>query len=175
MTHRAREVLEDCRLALHMLEEEADLQRWRILWAGGVALVRAVGHVLDKVDGEDATVKKVAREFFNGWKSGADHMIFREFIERERNNLLKEYRSDVHPLDAVQVVVQMPLVPVNGGEPRTIAEVFDLNDNVYRPLLDGPWEGIDGREVLGEAIGWWSSQLEAIDSEVTRRRKAEHG
>lgn len=175
MTQRAREVLEDCRLALNMLEEEANLQRWRILWAGAVALVRAVGHILDKVDGKDATVKRVAREFFNGWKSGADHMIFREFIERERNNLLKEYRSDLHPLEAVQVAVQMRLVPVNVVEPKTIAEVFDLDDNVYRPLLDGPWEGLDGREVLGEAIDWWDSQLEAIDSEVRRRREVEGG
>jgi hypothetical protein len=170
MTHQAREVLEDCRLALSMLEDEADLQRWRIVWAGAVALVRAVGHVLDKVDGDDAIVKKVAREFFSEWKVAADHTIFRDFIERERNNLLKEYRSDVHPFDAVPVVIQLPIVSLHGGEANTIVQVFDLEDNVYRPLLDGPWEGVDGREVLGEAINWWSSQLDAIDSEVRRRR-----
>ena len=51
MTARARIVLEDCRLALQLLEEETDLRRWRLHWVAAVALVRAVGHVLEKVDG----------------------------------------------------------------------------------------------------------------------------
>lgn len=46
----ARQVLADCRLCLEMLEQEQDLARWRIHWAAAVALARAVGHVLDKVD-----------------------------------------------------------------------------------------------------------------------------
>jgi hypothetical protein len=166
MTYKAREVLQDCHLALGMLEAEGDLQQWRIIWAAAVALIRAVGHVLDKIDGQDADVKKVAREFFNDWKVGDDHLIFREFIERERNNLLKEYCSDVHPLDAISVVVQMSVVPLCGREP----DVLDLDENVYRPLLDGPWEGEDGRDVLSLAISWWGVQLDAIDAEVAVQR-----
>ena len=171
MTHKAREVLNDCCVALNMLEEESDLQRWRILWAAAVALIRAVGHVLDKVDGEDQIVKAVAREFYKTWKCDAEHIIFREFIEHERNILLKEYRSDVHPLDKVQVVVEMPIVPVHGGEPQTSAQVFDLDENIYRPILDGPWQGVDAREVLGEAIEWWNLQLDAIDGAVALHKK----
>lgn len=55
MTEAARKVLEDCKAALDMLDEEGDEQRWRVLWAGAMALVRAVGHVLQKIDGEDPT------------------------------------------------------------------------------------------------------------------------
>src|SRR5438046_2816210 len=106
MTHKARRVLEDCQLALCLLEEEKDLARWRIHWAAAAALIRAVGHVLDKVDGTDPVIKEVANGFYRRWKSQEpEHEIFREFIERERNNLLKEYRSDVHPLDNVAVAV----------------------------------------------------------------------
>jgi len=174
MTWKATEVLEDCRVALNMLEAEQDLQRWRIVWAGAVALIRAVGHVLDKVDGKDRFVKQVAGDFFKRWKCNPEHEIFREFIERERNNVLKEYRSDVHPLDGVQVAIRLPIIPLNGGEPKIIGQVFNLDENVYRPLLDGPWEGDDCRDVLKEAIDWWSAQLNAIDVEVKRRKDIEH-
>lgn len=60
MTYKAREVLDDCRLALSLLEDETDVQRWRIQWAAAVALIGAVGHVLDKVDGEDPLIKHAA-------------------------------------------------------------------------------------------------------------------
>ena len=167
---KAREVLEDCRLALKMLEEEQDLQQWRILWAGAVALSRAVGHVLDKVDGRDAVIKQVAADCFRRWKHGTEHEIFREFIERERNSLLKEYHSDVHPLEDVPVAMRIPIFPPNGGEPKMIGQVFTLDENVYRPMLDGPWEGDDCRDVLGEAISWWGRQLDEIDVKVRRLR-----
>ena len=54
MTAAARKVLADCEVALEMLEEEEDEQRWRVLWAGAMALLRAVGHVLQKVDCQSA-------------------------------------------------------------------------------------------------------------------------
>ena len=54
------EVLEDCRMALTLLEEERDYRRWRVHWAAAVALVRAVGHVLDKVDGKDPVRKRIS-------------------------------------------------------------------------------------------------------------------
>lgn len=91
MTYAARKVLDDCRLALAMLEEETDLARWRVQWAGAIALVRAVGHVLDKVDGKDFATKRLASEAFQTWKSTAEeHMIFHEFIDKERNSIIKE-------------------------------------------------------------------------------------
>jgi hypothetical protein len=171
MTYNAREVLADCSLAHSLLEEESDLPRWRVHWAAAVALVRAVGHVLDKVDGCDSTIKTVASEHFRRWKGKApEHEIFREFIELERNNLLKEYRSSVHPLNTVQVAVQLVAQPVGGGSPIALGDVLELDENCYRPMLEGPWEGDDARDVLAEAIKWWSEQLDEIDREVRVRR-----
>lgn len=173
MTFKAREVLDDCRVALSLLEEESDPQRWRIHWAAAVALIRAVGHVLDKVDGENPFIRQAAGAAFKQWK-GPDpkHEIFREFIERERNNLLKEYRSDVHPLPEIGLAVEITAQSVGGGPPMRFAHVGEIGENIYRPLLDGPWEGDDARDVLSEAIAWWDSELKTIEQEALRRQSA---
>jgi hypothetical protein len=166
MTQKAREVLDDCRLALVLLEEERDSQRWRIHWAAAVALIRAVGHVLDKVDGENPNVKTAASAAFREWKGTASsHEIFREFIERERNNLLKEYSSAVHPLSEVAIAVELTTLSPDGS-PVRLGSVEQIGENIYRPLLDGPWEGDDARDVLQAAIDWWQQQLDAIDRVV---------
>lgn len=173
MTSKAREVLDDCRVALSLLEDETNVQRWRIHWAAAVALIRAVGHVLDKVDGDDPLTKHVANAAFKRWKGPEPkHEIFREFIERERNNLLKEYRSDVHPLADVAVAVEFSAQPVGGGALVRWTHVAEIGENIYRPLVDGPWEGNDARDVLTEAIAWWDAELTSIDQEVASRRSA---
>ena len=168
MPYAARKVLDDCRLALAMLEEETDLARWRVHWAAAVALVRAVGHVLDKVDGEDPLTKRLAAEAFKRWKGTApEHEIFREFIECERNSILKEYRFRHHPLDEVQVAVAYSLQNPVTGETMQMGDVLPLGDNIYRPFLDGWREGDDAQDVLSEAIDWWEAELRAL--EFTRR------
>lgn len=164
MTNAAREVLDDCRLALAMLEEETDLARWRVHWAAAVALLRAVGHVLDKVDGEDPLIKRLAFQAFKRWKGSApEHEIFREFIEPERNSVLKEYRFRHHPLDEVQMAVGYTLQNSATGETMQLGDVLPLGDNIYRPFLEGWREGDDARDVLSEAIGWWEAELNALD------------
>jgi hypothetical protein len=134
-------------------------------------LIRAVGHVLDKVDGEDPLITAAAGAAYRQWKSAdPKHEIFREFIERERNNLLKEYRSDVHPLAEVAFAVEFTAQPIGGGDSVKFGQVAEIGENIYRPLLDGPWEGDDARDVLTEAIAWWDEQLTALDQEVARQR-----
>ncbi len=173
MTSKAREVLADCRVALALLEDDTENSRWRIHWAAAVALIRAVGHVLANVDGADSAVKKAADAAFRRWKSAQpEHEIFREFIERERNNLLKEYHSDVHPLPEVSLAFEILARPVAGGDPVVIRDVAEIDENIYRPMLDGPWEGDDARVVLTAAIDWWEVQLAAIDTNARTLRQA---
>lgn len=156
-----------------MLEEEKDLQRWRIHWAAAVALIRAVGHVLDKVDGADPAIKREANAAFARWKSDApQHEIFREFIERERNNVLKQYQFNLHPLEEVHVAVGTILHPVAGDAPIEMTGIFPIGDNIYRPLLDSYREGDDARDVLAEAIEWWEIELIAIERATARSPKA---
>lgn len=168
MTYAAREVLDDCRLALAMLEEETDLARWRVHWAAAVALLRAVGHVLDKVDGQDRLTKQLSSAAFKRWNGQApEHEIFREFIEPERNTVLKEYRFRHHPLDEVGIAAIFTLQNPETGETMQAGDVFQIGDNIYRPFQDGWREGDDARDVLSDAIDWWEAELSAL--EFTRR------
>lgn len=168
MTLKAREVLDDCRAALRMLEDEKDLQRWRITWAATVALLRTVGDVLNKVDGQDKTIKKVSELFFREWMGdSSEHLIFRDFIRLERNNIVHEYRINVHPLEKVSVLVQSLLQPVKGGAPLLQNAVYEIDENIYRPIMKGHWTGDDARDVAREVILWWEKQLSAIDLKIS--------
>jgi hypothetical protein len=116
-----------------------------------MALVRAVGHVLAKIDGKDKAVAQTAAKLFREWKSDdPKHEIFKYFIEEERNNILKEYRSAVDQRSAIPVAAA--------------GEDFSLDDCLFRPLTDGPWAGEDARDVLMLAIEWWEEQLSRVDA-----------
>ena len=170
MTTNARLVLEDCRCALELLEAETDLRKWRVHWAGALALIRAVGHVLDKVDAaSDPQMKAITRSAFKEWKGNSEgHQIFRDFIERERNSILKEYQFNLHPLDEVDVAVRIKLQSADGGETLYQDHIFPIGDNIYRPLVDSYREGDDARDVYSEAIDWWTNELDKIDERISR-------
>ena len=81
----ARRVLADCVAALERLEDERDEQHWRVLWVGAFALLRAVGHVLWNVDGRIPQAREAIKAAYGSWKAKQpEHVVFREFIERER-------------------------------------------------------------------------------------------
>lgn len=171
MTTRARLVLEDCRLALQLLEDETDLRKWRLHWVAAIALIRSVGHVLDKVDGNSPEVRTASRAAYKRWTGDApEHEIFRAFIEKERNTILKEYDFNLHPDEAVDIVVPVMLQRVSDGEMVQGGVVYPLDQNIYRPLMDGFREGEDARDVLREAIEWWERELAAIDQSVHATR-----
>jgi hypothetical protein len=165
MTYAARTVLADCVIALDLLENEGDEGRWRVHWVGAVALIRAVGHVLDKVDGQIPGFKVRSKAAFRRWKSADPaHAIFRDFIDAERNNILKKYQSKAFPGSDVPVAIMITALHPRTGETvqMPIAEI--IPDNLYKPLVEGFREGDDAREVYAEAIAWWEDQLDALDA-----------
>lgn len=166
MTDQARRVLTDCYYALDLLEKETDPDLWRVHWAGALALLRAVGHVIDKVDSKDPIIAKVSKDLYRSWKGDPEkYEIFNEFIERDRNLLLKEYEFNVHPLDNIDLAVVSKAVS-SQDEEIEIRGVYRLDENIYRPLLDGPRQGDDARDVYLEALEWWGEQIELIDDQV---------
>ena len=87
----------------------------------------------------------------SSWKAEPEaHQVFFEFIEDERNSVLKEYEFGFMsgPVD----VLVLP-----GGSSATLA------DNLFCPLSDGRFAGEDCRDVLALAINWWQTQLGLID------------
>lgn len=147
----ARKVLADCKRAHEILELETREDIFRLLWVSGIALARAVGHVLDKVDAEqDEHLARIIRSKYASWKEHRSaNRIFWDFIEDERNRVLKEYS-----------------VGFLSGPIKLAAddEVYELDENLFCPLSDGAFAGEDCRDILKSAIDWWEVQLAEIES-----------
>jgi hypothetical protein len=151
MIYKARIVLDDCRHALDLMEHETRPESFRVLWVAGIALARAVGHVLQKVDADqEAALGRAVAVAYDSWKTDrSSNLIFWEFIELERNQILKQYDIGFFA-GPVDVVV--------GREYHT------LDDNLFCPITEGVFAGEDCRDVLREAIEWWERKLDSIES-----------
>lgn len=114
-----------------------------------MVLLRAVGHVLDKVDGtNNLAVKTHANRLLKSWRTGDEHLIFREFIDKARNSILKEYQSKMTNGPA-------PIVAhLQSNDGFDTIRQFLLEENVYRPVSDGTFAREDGRTLIDEAINW---------------------
>ncbi|NMM29223.1 MAG: hypothetical protein HHJ12_18590 [Glaciimonas sp.] len=157
-TASARLVLQDVVFVRNKLETEVGHIEWRLYWILAVVFLRSVGHVLDKVDGSnDLDLKKEANALFKSWQIGNEHEIFRSFIDCERNSILKEYESDMSE-GPVPVLINLK----NKAGCDVIQQVL-IEENIYRPMTSGVYEGEDGRTLIDEAISWWESQLDKLD------------
>jgi hypothetical protein len=52
---------------------------------------------------------------------------------------------------------------------RRSTGTISIDENIYRPILDGFREGHDARDVLTDALIWWESELDAVDVLVAGR------
>jgi len=172
MTAAARWVLGDCEAALNMLEDEEDERHWRVLWAGAMALLRTVGHVLRNVDGADARVRRAVDAAWGRWKDDrSSNAIFWQFIEEERNNILKEYRFSV--LDSAEVGLGVVVARgdrYSGYLASRETPVLALGENLFRPLVNGFGMGEDARDIYGEALQWWDAELSHIEAALGSKR-----
>jgi hypothetical protein len=148
----ARDVLEDCEQALGMLQVEDSFDKFRVIWVAAIAQVRAVGHVLHKVDGErNPKLKRIIEETYSKWKKNKeDNAIFWDFIENERNSVLKQYEFGFlfGPIGVITPAEQEPM---------------ELDEGLFCPILEGRYQGKDCRDVLADAIKWWKNELSAIE------------
>ena len=160
MTAAARKVLADCFLAHQLLEDETDTEIWRVHWVGALSLIRAVGHVLEAVDGTDLRYRKISDEMYSLWRDNQnlEHQIFREFIKHERDLMLKEYSTVVNLDAAVPVLITHD------------DQGYLLDQNIFRPMEEGTWAGEDSRDVYEMAINWWTVQLDTIDRLVAANK-----
>ncbi len=170
--HNVRPLNHDCssssrfgrlRRSLAEIADGVQGEAWRRRWITAVTLLRAVGHVLNKVDSMRSTAHK--RVIADGWaslqRSKPEPAILWSFIDKERNSILKEYR-----LSAGQGVTVRPGgVSVNGrtGE-QHLSE--GLPPIYHYVINDGQFKDRDQRDVLREAIEWWRSYLDEIDRQV---------
>lgn len=167
-TGRSRRVLDDVKVVRQALEDEKGSVAWRLQWITAIVLIRAVGHVLAKVDGAaNPLVKEVADELYRGWiRPHPDGTIFKDFIEDERNNILKEYEFGI---SEGPVPIALTLRDPSTG--ALVQQQGFIGENMYRPMWSGAFEGEDGRTLLDEAILWWEEQLNIVDREVAKRAR----
>lgn len=128
---------------------------WRVNYFAAIGLLRTVGHVLDKIDSKEwpEAALPIANAYARWKRKEGEDVIFKDFIEDERNLLVKEYRRGCEPEDAVDC----PVLTVDGRENHgisTIPVVF---------VEGGHFDGQPVESLLWRAIEWWMLELEAIE------------
>jgi len=123
-------------------------------------LLRAVGHVLHKVDAPVSNeLREVVADWWNSLKdSKPKPSIYWEFIEKERNAAIKEYRL-IAGLDITITPATTHL------EKSTLKQTASQSiPTQYDYLIkEGEFKGRLQKEVLEEAIAWWDAQLTDIE------------
>jgi len=142
----ARRAMRDCYLARNRYKAAVNQSNRRLDWVLAVTLLRVVGHALHKVDARRSPEMKAAiAEAHLGWKANPrQHAIFHEFIEAERNSILKEYRLDP------------------GAHLSADTEVEDyllIGDQAFSPV-----------GTINAALEWWEDQLDRIEAKAEAKR-----
>jgi len=140
-----------------------------------MTLLRAVGHVLDNVDGKRSPALRGAVDTW--WKemkrSKPEPAIFWGFIEDARNLLIKEYALGFHRTirgkeGPGKLNVRVHLEGARSLTGRTTRIEPPAEAQVIGELVAGHFKGRDERQVAGEAIEWWEAQLWRIDELVAK-------
>ncbi|GAA0595856.1 hypothetical protein GCM10009416_37770 [Craurococcus roseus] len=159
-------VLEDAARSVD-LAVNADEDHWRVHWAGSLALLRAVGHVLRKVDRERSeSHRKCGDEWWKRWdpKKGTEAKpnLFADFIETERNLVLKQYEFRFDPAERHGILFLRSSDKLLTRDGKLL-----FTRSLERFVItDGAFKDRDGRELLRESHRWWAAQLSEIDARI---------
>jgi hypothetical protein len=177
VTNQARLVLDDARAALRAHSNELQGPAFRASWFSVVGLLRAVGHVLSKVDApSDLRLAQIVSDAWSGLvASRPQPAIFWGFIEAERNRILKNYEHGITRVrvfrapDTQRVLLALDMANASSKAVQVV-NAFDVpadvpDRGVFSALSDGPFAGRSERSVAEEAIQWWDCCLSAIEQE----------
>ncbi len=165
MTTNARVVLQDAKFAIASHSDILQSERFRISWISVVTLLRAVGHVLEKVDGKSPAMKPaIAQKWKDLLDSKPEPKIYWGFIEAERNRFLKNYEHGISrklmipgpDLDGGNTIIYIDIGKGQGGE-------FGASEKLHSILASGPFEGESEKSVAWRAYDWWVSYLDEVD------------
>jgi len=98
MTMRARSVLADCEHALADFSASVGTNHaMRPRWVSLITWLRAVGHVLEKVDrpASDHAIQVRIEAAWDQLRNEPRPHIFHDFVEAERNDTVKQYEIGV--------------------------------------------------------------------------------
>jgi hypothetical protein len=172
MTKTARLVLQDAEVAASELPDPPD-EFWRVRWVAVVALLRIIGHVLQKVDGPagDAAYQEASKA---AWATLATKRsaVFHEFIEDGRNLLLKQYGFQAQQHTTI-TLTGLPLM-VGDVHAGTVFHPPAVASHSWTVMGDGAFQGQKPADVVRQAIAFWRKYLDDLDNTAAeiRRRSA---
>jgi len=148
--------------ALEMLYDVTDKEQVEVLWISAITSLRAVGHVLSKIDAvNNPEIADTVNQWWTGIKkekASPKNNIFFDFIDRERNDTIKEFsiHFDKDYLDGVAII----------DEADKATFLTELTDELlYIPMVDGPYKDEDIRDLISESIHWWYHQFQEMKLE----------
>lgn len=147
----ARRVLRDAYRARNEFSRALssnNLAEIRLRWITATTLLRTVGHVLERVDSSRSLMLATAiKAAWNRWdRHRFHHFIFHEFIKKERDTILKEYRATIFsPISE----------KVQSNENPSLYTAILVGDTSYSPL-----------GAINSSIQWWETELGKIESEA---------
>ena len=165
----AREVLARAEYMLTELRDDPQGIEWEAKLSASLALLRSVGHVLDKADGQR---EQCLRQPINSWwrkikagKANRNPQIFWGFIDEERNLILKygELRTGESTMVAIVGVQMTALVGGQSPAPSPSPQQSPSATHSYRMIGGSSFAGRDPRDLIEEAIKWWRSELDTIE------------
>jgi hypothetical protein len=171
MTKAARWVLGDCKHALAHHSNDLQGEDFRTSWVAVVTLLRAVGHVLVKVDAKsNPRIAKVVKEEWDKLRvTKPEPRILWEFIEQERNNVVKLYQIGVNRgirIKGPQIGGEETFIEADHAKSRG-SRGFSPGAEFFSYIRSGSFAGRPECEVAREAIKFWEDFLDGIDKIVT--------
>ena len=163
MTTTARIILQDLKHAISRHDNSLAGEHFRASWFTIVCLLRAIGHVLDKVDSDISEPMKraISEKWQNLKNSKNENKIFWEFIEPERNRFLKNYKHNVKRTILLSNSSEFSLTIDVGKSQGICLSTEDATESI---IAYGPYAGRPEIEVAWEAYHWWRKYLDEIDS-----------
>ncbi|SDZ16427.1 hypothetical protein SAMN05421755_11463 [Nitrosomonas sp. Nm33] len=169
MTNAARLVLQDARYAIRNHTDDLGGESFRVSWFAVTGLLRAVGHVLAKVDSTRSPQMALAID--TKWSelqaSKPNPLIFWSFIESERNRFLKSYEHSVYRS------LNLAMYDSSGAQVSMVTSIIVSRSHgldtrgtgtKLTSIIDqGPFKGESERRIAELAINWWEGYLDEVD------------
>lgn len=174
MTSAARIVLQDARYAISRHHDKLAGEAFRVSWLSVIGLLRAVGHVLNKVDANRSPSMgwAIRQKWSELQQSRPEPLIFWEFIEAERNSLFKVYEHSIMRSFSLAMHEEdgTPSPMTTNIDVGRSSGMVSITSKAMTSFFDrGSFSGRREVEVASEAASWWHAYLSAVDDLAAHR------
>ena len=131
--------------------------------------MRSVGYVLKNIDTQASASHKavIESEYKRLQSTKPVPEIYWEFIDRERNLVVKEYLFADRLIGATAVTSVTYLDPDTGKiETFKFDQIVDNFEVYSKSFRDGPFKGRAKLDVVDEAIAWWATYLRGLQTQI---------